>query len=213
VIEDAPSGHLPEVAPLDSPVDRTWDDRASGVEHAIPERSNVPGRVRALVHAHFDLVWRTLRRFGVPAADADDGAQRVFIIASQKLEQIEPGRDRAFLVGTAYRVASEMRRAGSRRGESSIGETEFVDPAPGPEEYADRKRARALLDQVLDEMPFEMRSVFVLFELEELTVPQIALTLTLPIGTVSSRLRRARGLFRESAERIRARAAFPGGSR
>jgi RNA polymerase sigma-70 factor (ECF subfamily) len=60
-------------------------------------------------------------------------------------------------------------------------------------------------------MPLEARSVFVLFELEELTVPEIAAMLDLPIGTVASRLRRGRELFRAAATRMRARATFHGG--
>ncbi len=61
-------------------------------------------------------------------------------------------------------------------------------------------------------MPMEARSVFVLFELEELTVTEIARVLEVPIGTVSSRLRRARELFRAAALRLRAHAAFHGGA-
>jgi RNA polymerase sigma-70 factor (ECF subfamily) len=64
---------------------------------------------------------------------------------------------------------------------------------------------------VLGEIPIETRSVFVLFELEELTVPEIADMLELPIGTVASRLRRGRELFRAAATRLRARTSFQGG--
>jgi len=184
--------------------------RASGVAHA---GQGSEGRLRELIHAHFDLVWRTLRRFGVRRSEADDGAQRVFWIAARKLDAIDAGKERAFLLGTAYRVASDMRRSAKRRGEAPLEESELEDPAPGPDEHADRRRARALLDRVLEEMPLEVRSVFVLFELEELSIPQIALMLELPIGTASSRLRRGRDIFREAASRIRARDAFRGGSR
>jgi len=68
-----------------------------------------------------------------------------------------------------------------------------------------------MLDAVLDSMPMEQRTVFVLFEFEELSVPEIALLVDAPLGTVSSRLRRARELFHAAADRVRARASFKGG--
>jgi RNA polymerase sigma-70 factor (ECF subfamily) len=184
-------------------------DRASGVAHSV---QHVDGRLRKLIHVHFEQVWRTLRRFGVSASEADDGAQRVFWVASQKLDAIEQGKERAFLLGTAYRVASDIRRSTRHRAESPLEDTELVDPTPGPDEATDRHRARVLLDRVLEQMPLEVRSVFVLFELEELSIPQIALMLELPLGTASSRLRRGREIFRDAAARIRARDAFRGGS-
>jgi RNA polymerase sigma-70 factor (ECF subfamily) len=169
-------------------------------------------RLRALVAEHFDFIWRSLRRFGLTAADADDAAQRVFVVASRRLEHIQEGSERAFLFGAGYRVVREIRRTKARRPEAPLpDEDDTADPAPNPEEFADRARARSLLDRVLGEMPLEARSVFVLFELEELTVPEIAAMLELPLGTVSSRLRRGRELFRAAAARLRARETFHGG--
>src|SRR5207253_2750509 len=112
---------------------------------------------------------------------------------------------------TAYRVRRELRRLAARHPEAPLDGVDVIDGAPGPEEFADRVRLRALLDQILDEMPLEARSAFVLFELEELTIPEIASLLELPVGTVASRLRRARELFHAAALRVRAHAAFRGG--
>ncbi|WP_437507243.1 hypothetical protein [Sorangium sp. So ce1099] len=72
-------------------------------------------RYRALVDAHFDVIWRSLRGLGVPAGSADDAAQHVFLIAYHKLSEMAPGRERSFLLGTALRVAANARRAGARR--------------------------------------------------------------------------------------------------
>jgi RNA polymerase sigma-70 factor (ECF subfamily) len=65
-------------------------------------------------------------------------------------------------------------------------------------------RARALLDEILEAMPTELRAPFVLFELEEMTMSEIAQTLEIPPGTVASRLRRAREIFQEQSRRLRA---------
>jgi RNA polymerase sigma-70 factor (ECF subfamily) len=64
------------------------------------------------------------------------------------------------------------------------------------------------LDEVLDALPMDLRAPFVLFELEELSTAEIAAMLSVPAGTVASRLRRAREEFRAIVARVRAREAF-----
>lgn len=207
-MDEAESGHQSTVIAADSLPAAGAAETPSG-ELSAPARH---ARLRALVDAHFDFVWRSVRRFGLAPADADDVAQRVFVVASRKLEGIEHGRERSFLFGTAYRIVREVRRTRARRPEAPLrDELEVLDPAPNPEEFADRTRARQLLDDVLNDMPLEARSVFVLFELEELSVPEISALLELPVGTVASRLRRGRELFHAAATRLRARARFHGG--
>lgn len=71
----------------------------------------------------------------------------------------------------------------------------MADQAPSPEEQVEQRQARALLDAVLDRMPLELRTIFVLFELEELELRDIAEVEGIPVGTASSRLRRAREEF------------------
>ncbi|WP_437570277.1 RNA polymerase sigma factor [Sorangium sp. So ce542] len=172
-------------------------------------------RYRALVDAHFDFIWRSLRGLGVPAGSADDAAQHVFLIAYQKLGEIAPGRERSFLFGTALGVAANARRAGARRRELCDDEATAVaaDGAPNPEQLMEMKQARALLDEVLDAMEEDLRVVFVLFELEGVPTEEIAAMLALAKGTVASRLRRAREEFRAIARRVQARALHGGGRR
>lgn len=168
---------------------------------ASPVSQPVP--FERLVGDHLDFVWRSLRRFGVPGADVDDATQQVFLIANQKLDKIRPGSERAFLVGVATRVASHARRSLHRReaAELSLSSTPRAEN-PDPEELTERLEARELLDRVLDTMPLDLRSVFVLFELEELSVDQISRALVLPRGTVATRLRRAREVFHEAARSV-----------
>jgi RNA polymerase sigma-70 factor (ECF subfamily) len=68
-----------------------------------------------------------------------------------------------------------------------------------PEQLLDSKQRRAALDRALDEMPLDQRTVFVLFELEGFLLPEIAESLQIPLGTATSRLRRARQRFEEWA--------------
>jgi RNA polymerase sigma-70 factor (ECF subfamily) len=161
---------------------------------------------------YFDFVWRSLRRLGLLASDADDATQEVFLVVSRKLPQILVGSERRFLFATALRVASTRRRGLRRRPEDS---SETLDDhqhgAPDPERVLQLAQARRELDQIFDGMDLEQRAVFVLFELEELTVPEIASLLGTPVGTVSSRLRAAREHFQAAVKRLHARAAFAGG--
>lgn len=163
-------------------------------------------RLRAAFEQHFDYVWRLLRRLGVHESSVDDAAQQVFLTFSAKLSLVVHGKERAFLTGTAFRVASNQRR-GERRSHERPEEEPIaraVDPAPSPEELLDASRRRAWLDRTLDRLPLDLRAVLVLFELEDMTAPEIATLLDLPVGTVASRLRRARQLFLEAAEELRA---------
>jgi RNA polymerase sigma-70 factor (ECF subfamily) len=167
-------------------------------------------KVHELVTAHFDFVWRSLRRLGVPAATVDDAAQQVFLIASRKMLDVPYAAQRSFLFGVALRVAAEERRARKRRPEDATGDSHLSieDPAPGPEELLDRGRARSIIDNILEAMPLEMRTVFILFEVEELRMSEISALLELPPGTVASRLRRARELFQLAVGRLKARPEY-----
>ena len=158
-----------------------------------------------LVSGHLAFVWRSLRRFGVSSGDVDDAAQRVFLVAHEKLASIRPGSERSFLVAVAMRVASHTRRANQRREAAQQRWFEAQSIVPAPEGPARRAEARDMLDRVLDKMPVDLRSVFVLFELEELTVDEVAALLRLPRGTVATRLRRARMVFREQAKLLEPR--------
>lgn len=165
--------------------------------------------VRALVSEHFEFIWRMLRRLGLSEADADDAAQRVFVVAAGKLGSVTAGSERAFLYGIAVRVASRAHRATSRRRDTeTVDDHTLMDPNPSPDELVERAHARRVLDHILSAMPFEFRAVFVMYEIEGLTVPEIAEALTIPQGTVASRLRRARDDFEAYAQRIRARESF-----
>lgn len=196
-------------APADSP---SVHERAA---RPVPKRGADPVRLKNLFHAEYASVWRLLRRFGVHPSRLDDSAQEVFWVAARRLDEIELGRERAFLYGVALRVASNAaRRQKVALPLSDSAEVEAIsDPRPTPEACVEQRQARQLLDDVLDRMPTELRTVFVLFELEELPVQDIADLEGIPLGTASSRLRRAREEFSAITKRLRTTMFARGGKR
>ncbi len=173
---------------------------------------NAGARFRALIDAQYDFVWRSLRRLGVASGDVDDSAQLVFLTAARKLGSILVGRERSFLFQTALRVAADSRRARRRRPEIASNE-EPTDEIPAGEDLLDLHRARKQLDEILDRLPMGLRSVFVLYELDEMTMGEIAVLLDIPAGTVASRLRRARTEFRLKAAKLARDQERSGGER
>jgi RNA polymerase sigma-70 factor, ECF subfamily len=200
VIVSRPSGHYGEMGDASVAIDNSMD-LPGPPAHAASAAEDPRRRLRGLVQDHFDFVWRLLRRFGVAECDADDAAQRVFWVASGKLESIHVGAERSFLYGTSRRVAWSVLRDRNRRCEiEGLAAAQLAENGPLPDEEVERRRRVAMLDEILAELPEDLKAVFVLCELEGLTAPEVAKLESIPVGTVASRLRRAR---QELEERIR----------
>jgi RNA polymerase sigma-70 factor (ECF subfamily) len=204
----------------------------SGVSHATPSRKSLTqsgerevrlaesgtrmnerdARLVDLLRRHHAGVWRMLRRLGVAREWIDDVLQEVFLVASERLDDIEPGKERSFLLNTAVKKAANHRRKGCNRNE--VREAALMvdarDPLPDADQLLAQKRFREIFDDVLEGWPIEVRSVFVMFELEGLSVPEIAEIVEIKEGTVASRLRRGRELFSAAAKRLRARGLVEG---
>jgi RNA polymerase sigma-70 factor (ECF subfamily) len=176
------------------------------VESSEPGAPVDQARLAALLHRHYGSVWRAVRRFGVPSEAAEDATQEVFIIASRKLATILEGQEIRYLYGISMRVAANRRRSVAARRE--VADTDTVhaaaSQAPPADALLEQRRLRELLDLALDELPDDLRTTLVLFELEGFSEREIAETCSIPLGTVASRLRRARQAFHKAALRLRA---------
>lgn len=188
----------------------------SAATETTPRDGESPAaRLTRLFEAHYEFLWRMLRRLGLPEAAADDGAQEVFVIAARRLNDIRVDAERSFLLGSAIRLASDVRKARARADARDGGDDALdalVDSAPDPEQSVGAKEARAILDAIIDAMPEDVRPVFVLAEIEGLSKSEIAAALDIPEGTVASRLRRAREVFEAKAARARAATRPRGGA-
>jgi RNA polymerase sigma-70 factor (ECF subfamily) len=167
-------------------------------------------RFGTLVEAHLDALYRTVRRLGAREGDAEDLVQEVLVVLARRLDDIEIGKERAFALATAARVASEFRRRERWRREDLVAELDAEGEqvhalasatAAGGERRVEHAEALELLRAGLDAMTEGQRVTFVLFELEELRASEIAAELGLAEAAVVSRLHRARSVMRRICER------------
>jgi RNA polymerase sigma-70 factor (ECF subfamily) len=168
-------------------------------EAAPPSRAEPEqARLERMFVAHHAMVWRTMRRRGLSPDAAADVTQQTFLVAAERLRDINPDSERAFLVGTALRVAHSLGRKTVRWQleddmDQRVAETRSA---------SDERAAVQLCDLALSKVDPDLAEVFVMFELEGLSSPEIAASLEIPLGTVASRLRRAREQFRVVVGRL-----------
>ena len=153
------------------------------------------------------FVWRSLRRLGVRERDVPDACQETFLVAHKKFDSFTGGSLRGWLFAIAARVASDHRKKAHVR-------REVLDhdmPEAGSDEtmssQIDRKRARTLLDEIMDKLDDEKRAVFILFELEQLPMAEVARMLDCPLQTAYSRLHAARESVQKDIARAKAKEA------
>jgi RNA polymerase sigma-70 factor, ECF subfamily len=153
-----------------------------------------------LFERHVTFVWRVVTAHGVRQADVPDVTQDVFIAAFRRLEDWDPRRASAtsWLYAIAVRVAANHRRKAHVRRESP-GEGPVTPLEVDPGAAIDRQRLLAELDDALSAMDAPKRDVFVLFEIAELTMHEVALTVGCPLKTAYKRLYAAR---REIADKL-----------
>jgi RNA polymerase sigma-70 factor (ECF subfamily) len=148
--------------------------------------------------SHHNVVWRTLRRYGLDPETAADVGQQAFLVAVERIADIWPGSERAFLLGTALRLARKQHRTAAR----TPIENGLDERARQPARAESHAMTIELLDRVLGQLDESLVEVFVLFDVEGFSTKEIASALTLPEGTVASRLRRAREEFKAVTRRL-----------
>lgn len=194
---------------------------ASSVSHddppgrALSERSSAEGsgprlRFDVVYDELFEFVWRSARRLGVHEASVDDVTQDVFLVVHRRLDEFE-GRSsvKTWLFGITLRVVADWRRTKRRKGGllELPAEDRLPSSATGPDAALEREESARLLQSLLEQLADDKREVFVMVELEELSAPEVAAVLAIPLNTVYSRLRVAREEFERALSRHRAKAA------
>ena len=175
-----------------------------GVEDgSSPEAQRKP-RFVALFEAYYDYSFHSLRRLGVADADVEDVLHDMFMMVYQKLDQLDATRPaKPWLFAFAVRFASDYRRLARHR---VTGGDRVLATLPGgasPEEDASRAQATSLAMRALGELSLEVRSVFIAYELDEIPMKDIAVSMGIPVNTAYSRLRLAREQFGTACATIR----------
>jgi RNA polymerase sigma-70 factor (ECF subfamily) len=203
------------------PVTSASDHFAAAME-ASPKR--VGGAVSApsaraptfddVYEAHFGFVWRSVRSLGVMSGAVEDVVQDVFVVVHRRLGEFDGTRAsmKTWLFGIVRRVVADHRRTqrrkpaqfGTKEGDAEV-ETLTDSQRLGPHESAARAEAVRLLVEVLDSLDDDKREVFVLAEIDQMTVPDIAQATGVNLNTVYARLRAARIAFDDAVRRLRAR--------
>ena len=160
-------------------------------------------RLQKMFEDNHASVWRLLRRLGLNHERATDMTQQAFLIAAERIDGIKLGSEKAFLYGTALRLARTATRV-DRRWVLEADLDQQIQLAPAVDDLVEQRRATEILDRVLCTLPPDLVTVFVLFELEGLSTPEVACIVGVPVGTAASRLRRARELFRAGVAKARA---------
>jgi len=182
---------LPEPSPLEA------------LGHALERHVVVPS-IEEVYQTNFKYVWRCLRALGVGDAALDDAVQDVFLVVQKKLGQFDgKGQLRTWLYAIALRIARRYRAAaaedsGRRADESrALGtdDAEAHQELPGPidaEHSIEYDERLDLARRALERLDDPKREVFVLHHVEQMSAPEIAEAIGIPVNTVYSRLRAAR---------------------
>lgn len=173
-----------------------------------PKEGQIPSTASldfpTIFKSEFAWVWRTVRRLGAREADTEDLVHEVFVVFFRTQSDYDPARAlRPWLFGIAFRVVSSHRRRASVRREVLDDPAEPPDSKPGAEQQLGKAEDNSLVLQALQMIPEERRVVFVLHELDEVAMPEVARTLQIPLNTGYSRLRIARQEFRDAVLALR----------
>jgi RNA polymerase sigma-70 factor (ECF subfamily) len=189
----------------------------SPVENVLSSAASPPGMAGAgldfdaLYEEQVEFVWRTARRMGVCATDADDVVQDVFVIVHRRLPEFE---GRAQLKTWVFKILvhvvrhywrTHQRKPGDRAGEDVTQMQNLTtDRESSPSASLERVEAMRVVDSLLATLDEDKREVFVLAEIEQMTAVEIAEILEANPNTVASRLRAARRDFEKALARFRA---------
>jgi len=141
-----------------------------------------------LFSTHVRFVWRTLWHFGVAEADLEDQVQEVFLVAHRRWEASGAQHPQTWLYDIARRCAAAYRRRGHRRRECSVETVPEASDTRDPSARAELD----LLNRVLASLDHDKRSVFLLYEIEQMSMREVAEVLRCPIQTAYARYHAAR---------------------
>lgn len=178
-------------------------DREQAELRSTTSTTERDARLAELFRTQASFVWRVVRRFGVPDADAEDAVQEVFLVVADRLDSYEErGSLRAWLVAIARQVAQHEQRARFRRERKAraahlfeVSAISAMSARPLQQHALECNEAATFVNKFLSALHPDQAMVFFLAEIEGLTAPEIAGALQTNLNTVYGRLRLARKRF------------------
>lgn len=184
---------------------QTSEARVLAVQpQASPSSSAAMPTFQAVYEEQFDFVWTCVQRLGVDASAIDDVVQDAFIVIHGRLHTLQqPEALRSWIYGVVRRTVSTYYRAKRTRAvvSTTADGMEVESPEPTPYDVAQTNSDINLLAKLLAELDEPRRELLALVELYEMTVPEAAAALDIPINTAYSRLRKARLAFEAALAR------------
>ncbi|MBX3186583.1 MAG: sigma-70 family RNA polymerase sigma factor [Labilithrix sp.] len=182
----------------------------SGMKTLDTPEPSEPSSSAEVYDQYFAFVWRTARRLGVAHDALDDIVQETFLVVHRRLAEPRTGALRPWIYGIVLHTVRNHRRSVRRKQPHTLqapgpDPDALPDGVDGPERSAQKAEAAQVLRIILEELDDEKREVFVLVELEQLSVPEVAEVLAVKLNTVYSRLRLARAQFEGAVSRHVAR--------
>ena len=160
-----------------------------------------------LVRAYQAQVFRTAYRVLGDQAGAEDAAQDAFISAYKHIRDFRGGSFKAWLLRIVTNACYDQLRVKQRRPTASLDALllDPENPAPGvdraapetPQDFAERQELGAAIQRGLDTLPPDQRATVVLVDIEGLSYDEVAHATGANVGTVKSRLSRARATLRD----------------
>jgi RNA polymerase sigma-70 factor (ECF subfamily) len=174
-------------------------ERHEGQSLTDPDAARGPApSFQEVFNQYTAYLWRSLLSLGVKQPDVEDVCQEVLLIVHRRLPEFDGRALRSWLYGICLRVAANHRRSARLRHETL---TDKIPDRPLPAnqpEIVDGQRMQARLLEVLDRLDDTQREAFVLYEIEQLTLREVAEAVGSPLQTVYSRLEAARAAVRSA---------------
>jgi RNA polymerase sigma-70 factor (ECF subfamily) len=148
-----------------------------------------------LVLPHLDAAYRFARWLSRSSGETDDIVQEAFLRAFRAFDTFRGGDVKAWLLTIVRNCHATAMQQQQRRATVPLPE-DHEEPGPDPESVSAAEDERRTLERLIAALPEEHREVLLLRELEDMSYREIAAVTQVPIGTVMSRLARARGALR-----------------
>jgi RNA polymerase sigma factor (sigma-70 family) len=181
--------------------DSTKDPSSKDPERVDPDNQVGPELLHELVSKHSDRLQRFIMKHIGNATEAEELAQQAFVEAAASYRAFRgESQLSSWLYGIALNlVRNHLSRAPERRHEFVSDTTldSHSSSSPSPEEIVSQNQTLSLLEESISELPENMREILLLVGFDEISYEEAATLLTVPIGTIRSRLSRARTALRE----------------